>query len=274
MIKDSSPITENFDLWKKIIHWCPLMEKALGSTRVTLIKNRRIMEAIETTGSFILDLCDYSRLTISQMTKDLNGIQAFWENNLCVTECDGGYNQKGNLIIFFQAELFYGHHFLGKMKVIDLKPFTPDEMTSYLFSRFPLNNPFEKDAIHEIAALSRGIMRRFKNYINIALENSIEGLMITKQNIIEWIGLDQIVKDMELELMTIFPKGKEHRTITVKLLRYLREKGGSAYQTEIANEVFSGAKMKASRVLSKLESYTGYITRSRDKTGDYKVSLI
>jgi hypothetical protein len=54
----------------------------------------------------------------------------------------------------------------------------------------------------------------------------------------------------------------------------LREKGGSAYQTEIANEVFSGAKMKASRVLIKLESYTGYIMRARDKTGDYKVSLI
>ena len=69
------------------------------------------MEEIETTGSFILDPCDYSRLTINQMTKDLNGIQAFWENNLCTNGCDGVYNQKGNLIIFFQAELFYGHHF-------------------------------------------------------------------------------------------------------------------------------------------------------------------
>ena len=101
------------------------------------------------------------------------------------------------------------------MKVIDLKPFTPDEMTSYFFSRFPLNNPFEKDAIPEIAALSRGIMRRFKNYINIALENSVEGSMITKQNITQWIGLEQIVKDMEFELMTIFPKEKEHRIIAV-----------------------------------------------------------
>jgi predicted transcriptional regulator len=87
----------------------------------------------------------------------------------------------------------------------------------------------------------------------------------------QWIGLDQLVKDMELELMTIFPKERENRILSVKLLKRLME-SGPLTQSEVAEEVFDGAEMKASRVLGRLESWN-YIKRER-RGKDKIVSLL
>ena len=42
--------------------------------------------------------------------------------------------------------------------------------------------------------------------------------LITKEQVLRWIGIEQLEKDMELELMDLFPKSKENRRYSVTLL--------------------------------------------------------
>lgn len=88
-----------------------------------------------------------------------------------------------------------------------------------------------------------------------------DSIVITLKDVKEGIRPTQMVVDMELELMNVFPKEKENRVLTVKLLSLLRE--GSMTQTDITEQLFDNAKMRASRVLGKLESWD-YIKRKYD----------
>ncbi|RLG16390.1 hypothetical protein DRN63_04240 [Nanoarchaeota archaeon] len=152
------------------------------------------------------------------------------------------------------------------MIVHEKKPLNPKQMADYFEKRFP-NHPFTREALEELAALSRGIFRRFKKYIQTCLENYYftQGInKITIDHVKKWISTDMLVRDMELELLDIFPKRKEQRIMAVKLFRYLHEKGGAASQKDITEDLFEGEKMACSRLLRTLESH-GYIIRVKEK---------
>ena len=82
----------------------------------------------------------------------------------------------------------------------------------------------------------------------------------------QWIGLEQLERDLELELLDVFPKQKELRKSSVILLQLLNERKAIP-QNEIAETVFDGNKMKCSRVLEKLEAWN-YIVREWESTGE------
>jgi len=245
------------DLWRLL----PFLEKASGSKKLKEIRDYLLTDKLQTADVILIDLPDYDRSNIRQMSKDLTAIQEYWENIL--TDQYEGYKQDVSLMIFFQKELFQGHFFMGKLDVYELKPLTPNELLLCYRSNFGSYEPFTEEALKEIAFLSRGIFRRFKKYVRICLDRYIQKApdTITPEHITEWITLDQLIKDMELELMTMFPKEKEHRVLSVKTLQLLREKG-SLPQSEIIQEIFDGATVKASRVLNRLESWN-YLKRER-----------
>ena len=248
------------DYWT-LSYLVPQMERLLGQKRVKELRRRWLLEKMRKAHTILIDLPDYDRNNISQMLKDLTSIQRWWEGFCKFHKTD--YEQNVNLVLFIQKELFRGHFFLGKFDVYEIKPFTPKMLTEFYEAIFGSSFPFTEEALREIAVLSRGVFRRFKKYIRICLDRLLQsGLnIITLENVRQWITLDQLVKDMELELMTIFPKEREHRILSVKLLRLLREKGPLT-QSQITKEIFDGAAMKASRVLGKLEAW-GYIKRER-----------
>jgi hypothetical protein len=239
----------------------PLVEKALGKKRTEKVKGEFLIDKLQTAHTILIDLPDYDRNSSKEMYRDLTTLQSWWEN--IFTDASEGYKQNVNLVLFFQKELFHGHFFIGKLDTYELKPLTPDELTEYFKKTFGDYAPFTEEAIREICILSRGIFRRFKKYIRICLDHYFDNTItvISRENVNSWISLDQIVKDMELELMTIFPKERENRISSVKLLRLLRQKGPLS-QSKIAEEIFEGATMRTSRVLDKLESW-GYIKRER-----------
>jgi hypothetical protein len=245
----------------------PLVERALGQAKIEKIKNEFLKEKLETADTLLVDMPDYDRNNRREMSRDFTNLQAWWENVL--TDQFEGYTQNINLVLFFQKELFHGHFFMGKLDVYELKPLTPDELLKCYKNLFQSFDPFTEDALSEIAVLSRGIFRRFKKYVRICLDHYFSMNFdfntlthkITVENVNQWITLDQLIKDMELELMTIFPRERENRVLSVKLLRLLRERG-PINQSNITQEVFDGALMKASRVLDRLESW-GYIKRER-----------
>jgi hypothetical protein len=240
----------------------PYFERAVGSKTLMEVRKGLLRDKLETADVILIDLPDYDRSNIRQMTKDLTAIQEWWEG--IFTSQVEGYEQNVSLVIFFQKELFQGHFFMGKLDVYELKPLTPDQLLSCYKGRFKSFEPFVEEALKELAFLSRGIFRRFKKYVRICLDHLTQSKdinTITPDYVTQWITLDQLVKDMELELMTMFPKEKENRVLSVKLLRRLRE-NGPLTQSQITEKVFDGAKMKASRVLAKLEAWN-YIKRER-----------
>ena len=255
--KDS---TEGREVRHSYAYLIPLIERKLGRKIVEHIRRRAFLDKLQTAHTILIDLPDYDRSNIRQMTKDLTAIQDWWEN--VFTSAVEGYSQNVNLVLFFQKELFHGHFFMGKLDIFELRPYTPQHLIGCYRGLFGSTEPFTEEALNEIAILSRGIFRRFKKYIRICLENYYQlgnHNSITPNLVRKWITLEQQEKDMELELMTIFPKQKELRKLSVILLRKLREKGPIS-QSKIANEIFDGAKMKCSRVLDRLEAWN-YIKR-------------
>ncbi|MCD6529029.1 hypothetical protein J7L06_01910 [Candidatus Bathyarchaeota archaeon] len=240
---------------KKCHRIVPMIEKFLGARRINEIKKEIILEKIQLAHTILMDFPDYDKRSRSRMIRDLAAFQSWWEN---VLEKYEGYEQSFNLVVFWQKELWGGHFSFGKFDVIELKPWPPEKLAEVIDKNW--EHPFTKEALIELGVLSRGIWRRFKKYIRICLDHYYamkEKKMIDRKQIKEWITLDQLVKDMELELMDIYPNNKELRKKCVIVLRYLREKGPTDQPT-ITRDLFDGNKMAASRLLNKLEAH-GYI---------------
>jgi len=251
------------------------IENKISGTELKRRSYKNFLWTMSNMRNILLDLPDYDKNNRNRMIKDLNDIQAFWEElNSEITD----FQRKCNLVIFMQKELFKGHFFFGKCDVVELKPLTPQQFYDFYLENFvkpecgekekrPI--PFEIDAFFEVAKLSRGIWRRFKKYLKICLENWYEELeakgkwthplrLISIDQVKKWITVEQLEKDMELELMDIFPRSKENRLKTVMVLRYLREHGPLNQQT-LAQKFFGGtsekSQMACSRLLNKLEVY-------------------
>lgn len=246
-------LKKDVELNEKVIS---AVEEFLGKSKVNFLREELIKGKIETADTILIDFPDYDKNSRGRMIKDLENFQAWWEENIAHYE---GYEQGPNIVIFFQKELFSGHFSFGKFDVIELKPWSAESLADYVNKNFP-GHPFSQEALLKVAALSNGIWRRFKKYIRICLDYAMdEGInTITVEHVKKWISLEQLMKDMELELMDIFPKNKELRKKAVIVLQTLQEKG-KIDQPSITEEIFDGNKMQASRVLNALESY-GYIS--------------
>lgn len=215
--------------------------------------------------ALLIEFPDYSKRTLALFNKHLADFQNFWEHLRKIGR-ESGVGTGGrpfdlNIILFFQKEMFQGHFLFRKFSHFDIRRFTPQELYNYYVQRFKEPEPFTEKALLEIASLARGIFRRFKNYILICIERSDPKQSITFKQVKQWIGLDQLTKDMELELYDLFPRSKENRRNSVVLMQFLREHDGEASQKEIT-EKLDVTKQSASRLIRKLEAY-GYVRIQR-----------
>lgn len=244
------------------------LRKALGKKAESTIKEVILCNMAESK-AVLIDLPDYSKNNQGQLYADLKEIQQMWENFRLVDA-----EWKTNLVFFVQKELYKDHFFFGKPILFELEPLQPQQLVEFFKQKFGNYGPFEETAFTRIAMLSRGIWRRFKKYIDISLQNwyglDNPNRPITVQDIDQWIGLDQLMRDMNLELQDLFPRAKEKQRAAVIMLRFLQEHK-TAKQSEVTSEIFgsgSAAEMACSRLLDKLEAY-GYVERKlegRDKT--------
>jgi len=242
----------------------PLILKHATKQERKEIERLAWLNAVQTKDTILIDFPDYSRTNQTQMVRDLDDFAHWWETNV-LSDSEGVYRQKANVVIFFQKELFSGHFLFGKFDVFELKPVNPKVMFDILKVNCGSIEPFLPETLEYIAKLSRGVIRRFKKYVKLCLESLQHGCnSITVELAKNLISLEQIEKDMELELMDVFPKQKELRKYSVILLQLLNERKAIP-QNEIAETVFDGNKMKCSRVLEKLEAWN-YIEREWTST--------
>lgn len=207
----------------------------------------------------LLDFPDYNKTQKSRMTRDLHDVQILWEN----------YYYSLILVLFLQKELFHNNFFFGKMQVYELKPFTPSEMVAIYKKKFNSAKPFTDEALLHLAALARGIFRRFLKYIGICLDNWFDSdyrEIISVENVNTWITLQQRAMDMELELSDVFPNNRENQMSALKILDHLSLKNTPVFQKDIVDSIFEGNDMAASRTLDRLEAYR-YLNREYDGKG-------
>lgn len=238
-------------------------EKTFGSHQaVNGLRKIVWFEILRAKRTILIDMPDYSKTDKRAMAKDLEEIYWLW-NFISDLRFD---RPKPNLVIAIQKEMFQQHFFFDKMQKIDLQPLQPNKMVEAYKGHFKVTEPFTEDALLTLARMSRGIFRRFLRYITLALDlwemkQEKEGSLIDVATVKEAVTTEQLVEDMELELLDLFPKHSEPRTLAVKLLMFLEEQGPqkqSQLSASLDIEPYS-----LSRLLTKLEA-ARYVTRTRE----------
>jgi len=244
-----------------------------GKTRTILRTKKEWEWYFEDVQTLVVDLWDVSKTSIKDIVKALDALQDWWyaRSRYRVQRVgSGSFKDKGvpNIVVMLQKEALPLHFFLGKMVPFELKPWKPEELVAayegYL-QRFRWKGlgtyPFNREALTEIAFLSRGIFRKFKEYVAACFDVVLltdEGFnvdrIITLDDVRSIITTDKLVQDMELTLCELWPRNKDNRVYAVKVLRFLRENGPTP-QKVLANEIFDGNLMLCSRILNKLGDY-------------------
>jgi len=180
---------------------------------------------------------------------------------------------KSNICVFYQQELWatLRHFWTGKPKIFELEPHTPEQLVDYYHELWGTPHLFTKDALHELAKMSRGIFRWFMGYIDRCLDNQVLELLDdnydiktqTIDAIHEIIKPIHIVRKWQNEFKTLFPKSDENQLIAENIMRDLT-KNGKTMQQAIRKTYFDPRPKGAqhcSYVLTKMEG-VGYITRT------------
>lgn len=193
-----------------------LPQKVLDNIRA-LIAKEFLVENVHT---LLIDMPDYSQKGSWKINKDLDGIGALW-NTL------KGYSRV-NTLVCLQQELVLRqpHLIMGKMDKIILKTLTVEQLLEAYKQFFGTYEPFTEDALKQICKLSRGVFRRFKNYVRLCLEvASMEGVseeLITVDLVKRAITQDQLKMDMDLELSDFF-KNSERKLQAFSILDFVRD---------------------------------------------------
>lgn len=225
--------------------------------------------------NLLVDLWDYSKRSQGDIIKALDAIQDYWiyrcnlHNEYRLTERGHLTTQKTglgckeiplpNIVVFLQKEALPLHFFLGKMQLFELKPYAPKTLSGYFEHTFNSSKPFTKEALLEIARLSGGVFRKFKEYIATCMDpyftsGSFEEMEIAFEDVKRFITSEKIAGDMELTLSELYPRSKKLRILSVKVLRFLREKG-PVFQEVINEKFFPNDLMGCSRLLNTLETF-------------------
>ena len=243
------------------------------------VQTRVDLQEISFSKNVLFDLRDYDKSRRGDLDKDLTIIEQVWReasesHNLALKR----YSKEEvepmpNFVIFLQEELFKSHFFLGKTpSAIRIQPLKPEEFLQYFKQRFP-NNPFEDDAICEIVILARGIWRKIKFYINECLTKCKDS-KITVEVVHQILNVGKLSRDLDLQLITVFPISEENRLLALKIIEFLRKE---RLQKEIVDKFFEGNDnqrgVACSRMLSKLEE-AGFIKHLKlGKTKLWKITI-
>jgi hypothetical protein len=123
----------------------------------------------------LIDTEDFNKTKTNALDLTIKQIQDLWVKINCnFNEYDTPYEQQLNIVVFLQKEIYdrYRHFFIGKFKPIyNIEPLKPLSLVNFYKHKFDSAEPFAPEALMELAVLSRGIMRRFKTYIGLCLDN-------------------------------------------------------------------------------------------------------
>lgn len=242
------------------------VERLLGDKIVQSIGEEFLNDFVANTDCFFIDMPDYTKNDVRTMSKDVDELQHLWDEF-------ASKGRKTSFVIAMQKEIVMRrpHFFFGKISMIELKPFTAEQLVEAYRQKWTTAEPFAEDALMLIAKLSRGIFRRFLKYIHLTIENSLieeKACPITVEDVEKAVSFDVLLGDMELEFADIFTQ-QAHKVQATKMLQTLREETLS--QKQIAERLNMTESM-VTKIVGKLELY-GYVKRTRGEGTTWLVSL-
>jgi hypothetical protein len=223
---------------------------------------KRIMfdNALNSMTHILIDMPDYNKTNLQLMSKDVDELQHMWNEFM-------EKNTETTFLIAVQKEIVMKkpHFFFGKVRWLDLEPLTPEQLLEAYLQKWTTYEPFTEDALKSIARLSRGVFRRFLNYMNVTIEQYMmagKTGLISIEDMEKAVSINILSKDLELELSDVF-SNTQQRMQAVKTLDMLRK--ASLIQKQIA-ENLGISEATAGKLVAKLELYN-YVKRTRSKEG-------
>lgn len=239
-----------------------VMNKKVGKGRCRELHEQALKNYIESSKLLLLDMPDYTRKTAASMNGDIKALQEFW----------GCTNQQNCLLIVtVQKELIENnpHFFWGKFMRETLNPLSPDELIQVYRLNCGDDGLFTQDALTLLGELSCGVLRRFKNYIRMTIEQNIGGKSLTPEHVMKAVTTDQLNEDMEQELGDMFTNAETRRQ-ALEILVYLRNQSDVNIKT--ISEAIGIGEQVAQKIIQKLALYR-YVTTKRGEGNEKLVSL-
>jgi DNA-binding transcriptional ArsR family regulator len=220
---------------------------------------------------------DYGVEDKRTMASDLLEIQKLWQTILDKVDSEKAINGVPNFVFVLQKELAMSeegmvtHFFLGKARIIEISPFSPDELVDYYKKEFGAIYPFKDESdLAMLARLSRGIFRLYLRYIKLSLEAYIQQqeqkeedslsqskvtsaldakrddkqespeyalanvISIDSELIAKILGDEEIYFDWQMDLRRIFSGNSRQAKAAAEIIRILMEVGESVPQSLIA----------------------------------------
>lgn len=237
-------------------------KKILGRGRCNQLKKETLKMYLWQFKIFLIDMPDYSKSNANLMNGDIDELQQFWD--------ELGQKDDALFVIAAQKELVMKnpHFFWGKCDRLTIEPLSSQE----LIDAYRLNTEdtqiLDNDALKLLAMLSRGVFRRFKKYIRLAIERNLDAQMPLKpEHIDKAVTEKQKFEDMEAELADIFAN-QERRLCASRVLNFLRTNKDVNVKTIAEGNDIS--ETMAQKIVQKLALY-GYVTT---KPGEGKEKLV
>ncbi|MHB1869004.1 MAG: P-loop NTPase family protein, partial [Nitrososphaerales archaeon] len=195
-----------------------LARRLLGPEEFRRWQKGLVIHLLSRCHSILLDLRDFGMKDVRAMNTDLAEIQYIWQR---INEHLQHETRAPNFVFVLQKELAFSeqaraaNYFLGKARIFEITPFTPDDLVGAYKTEFESSYPFEGAGLRRVAWLSRGVFRRFLKYLQLCLELHIEqaGTLanentISAETVEKALSEEEMGKDWEIELRQIFPKGE------------------------------------------------------------------
>jgi dephospho-CoA kinase len=256
----------------------PSLHLLISKSRIRELEERALDRLLSERRVIMIDMPDYPKHDRRLIARDLDDIQGVW-NHLMTSDSNV------SIAIFIQKETFnYADHFFyGKMDLVDLIPLIVSQLLEAYKQKWSGYAPFTEDALRYVARMSRGVFRRFKRYIALALEPQIaeraqadiSSSLIDLEAVKKSVTDEEVMRGMDKEFDSIFRRReqKEKTLQLIKLLsghRILEEQDVAAglkklepygiAQNELA-ERLDLSEMVVSRLVRELEQH-GYIKRT------------
>jgi hypothetical protein len=205
----------------------------------TLIPERIVRELeaealgrlLESQKVIMIDMPDYPKHDRRLIAHDLDDVQVLWNRLMMHPDV----TSDASIVVFIQKETFNhaDHFFYGKMEITDLAPLTTVQLMGAYTRKWKGSAPFTEEALQYVAKMSRGIFRRFKRYIALALETRITDqtradasnapdapvdIELVKRSVTD----EEVIRDMDKELDGIFKK-RELKEKALDLIKVLSE---------------------------------------------------
>jgi len=222
----------------------------------TLIPQRIVRELeakalgrlLESQKVIMIDMPDYPKHDSRLIARDLDDIAGLW-NRLMVS----AQATETSLVVFIQKETFSAadHFFYGKCDIVPLMPLTVKQLLDAYIIKWAGYAPFTEEALQYVAKMSRGVFRRFKRYIGLALETQIveraqadiSSSLIDLEAVKKSVTNEEVMRDMDKEFDGIFRK-REQKEKALEIIKklsepHIREEQAKAAGAKDLKEFFS-----------------------------------